>query len=252
MSQGTPSFILMTPSDGPALNLRAFPIFSPLNDEQLASIAALVRLRRLDRGDVACRKDDTADGLYLLTSGQLQVFEITEDGREIGLNLIHPGAFFGELSVIDDLPRSAHIAAIEPSVIGLLPQAAARRLFYQVPEMAEAMMKHLAGMVRSMSRHRVLLGIPNAFQRVFTLLLQMSRSMPGGLVVVQDVPRQQQMAIMLNTSRETVSRAIAELVQAGVVEKDLRRLIVRKPEMLRQWAHPSGSPARATKTGPSS
>lgn len=252
MSQGTSSLISMTASDGSALNLRVFPIFSPLNDAQLASIAPLVRLRRLDRGDVACRKGDAAEGLYLLASGQLQVFEIIEDGREVGLNLIQPGAFFGELSVIDDLPRSAHIVAIEPSVIGLLPQAAARRLFYQVPEMAEAMMKHLTGMVRSMSRHRVLLGIPNAFQRVFTLLLQMSRSMPGGLVVVQDVPRQQQMAIMLNTSRETVSRAIAELVQAGVVEKDLRRLIVRKPEMLRQWASKLDSPSMSTKNGPSS
>ena len=60
--------------------------------------------------------------------------------------------------------------------------------------------------------------------------------MPGGLVVVQDVPRQQQIAIMLNTSRETVSRAITELVQSGVVEKDLRRLIVRKPEVLQQMA----------------
>ena len=219
------------------MNLREFPIFSSLTDVQLANIAPLVRLRRLNRGDVACRKDDTPDGLYLLSSGRLQVFEITEDGREIGLNLIQPGAFFGELSVIDDLPRSAHIVAIEPSVVGVLPQAEARRLFYQVPEMAEVMMKHLAGTVRSMSRHRVLLGIPNAFQRVFSLLIQMSQSMPGGLVVVQDVPRQQQIAIMLNTSRETVSRAITELVQAGVVEKDLRRLIVRKPDVLQQLAN---------------
>ena len=247
MSQDAQSFISMTPSDRPALNLRAFPFFASLDDAQLASIAPLVRLRRLNRGDVACRKDDTADGLYLLAFGQLQVFEITEDGHEVGLNLIQPGAFFGELSVIDDLPRSAHIAAIEPSVIGLLPQAAARSLFYQVPEMAEAMMKHLTGMVRSMSRHRVLLGIPSAFQRVYTLLLQMSRSMPGGLVVIQDAPRQQQMAIMLNTSRETVSRAITELVQAGVVEKDFRRLIVRKPEVLHQWANKSDNPLRTIK-----
>ena len=97
-------------------------------------------------------------------------------------------------------------------------------------------MKHLAGTVRSMSHHRVLLGIPNAFQRVFSLLIQMSQSMPGGLVVVQDIPRQQQIAIMLNTSRETVSRAITELVQAGVVEKDMRRLIVRKPDVLQRLA----------------
>ncbi len=226
----------MTLTHGFTVNLRNFAIFSPLTDAQLLTIAPLVRLRKLDKGDVACRKGDAPDGLYLLASGRLQVFEITEDGREIGLNLIQPNAFFGELSVIDDLPRSAHIVAIEQSVVGVLPQTEARRLFYQVPEMAEVMMKHLAGTVRSMSRHRVLLGIPNAFQRVFSLLIQMSRSMPGGLVVVQDVPRQQQMAIMLNTSRETVSRAITELVQTGVVEKDLRRLIVRKPEVLQQLA----------------
>ena len=219
-----------------AVNLRDFSIFSPLTDAQLAAIAPLVRLRRLDKGDVACRKGDAPDGLYLLASGRLQVFEITEDGREVGLNLIQPGAFFGELSVIDDLPRSAHIVAMEPSVVGVLPQTEARRLFYQVPEMAEVMMKHLAGTVRSMSRHRVLLGIPNAFQRAFSLPIQMSRSMPGGLIVVQDVPRQQQIAIMLNTSRETVSRAITELIQSGVVEKDLRRLIVRKPDVLQQLA----------------
>ncbi|MBY0410908.1 MAG: Crp/Fnr family transcriptional regulator [Burkholderiaceae bacterium] len=236
------------------MNLRDFSIFSPLTDAQLAAIAPLVRLRRLDKGDVACRKGDAPDGLYLLASGRLQVFEITEDGREVGLNLIQPGAFFGELSVIDDLPRSAHIVAMEPSVVGVLPQTEARRLFYQVPEMAEVMMKHLAGTVRSMSRHRVLLGIPNAFQRVFSLLIQMSRSMPGGLIVVQDVPRQQQIAIMLNTSRETVSRAITELIQSGVVEKDLRRLIVRKPDVLQQLASKveAPQPPNGSKTAHSS
>jgi CRP-like cAMP-binding protein len=82
----------------------------------------------------------------------------------------------------------------------------------------------------------VLLGIPNAYQRVFALLSQMSSAMPGGLIEVQNLPRQQQIAIMLNTSRETVSRAIAELVQAGVVEKDGRRLIVRRPTELARWA----------------
>lgn len=230
------------------MNLRPFSIFSPLTDAQLQQIELLVRLRRFARGDVVCRKDDAADGLYLLESGKLQVFEVAEDGRQIGLNLIHPGTFFGELSVIDDLPRSAHIVVMEPSVVGVLPQAAARELFYRMPEVAEAVMKHLAGVVRAMSRHRVLLGMPNAFQRVFALLAQMSQVMPGGLVVVQDVPRQQQIASMLNTSRETVSRAIAELVQAGVVEKDLRRIIVRKPDVLQALARRPEAGAKAPKS----
>jgi CRP-like cAMP-binding protein len=227
---------LINCSSRSVLNLRDFPLFSSLTDVQLAAMTPLVRFRKLERSDVVCRKNDAPDGLYLLASGRLQVVEITEDGREVGLNLIHPGAFFGELSVIDGLPRSAHVVAMETSVVGVLSTAEAGRLFYQVPEMAEAMMRHLAGMVRSMSRHRVLLGIPNAYQRVFALLSQMSSAMPGGLIVVQNLPRQQQIAIMLNTSRETVSRAIAELVQAGVVEKDGRRLIVRRPIELARWA----------------
>jgi DNA-binding GntR family transcriptional regulator len=60
--------------------------------------------------------------------------------------------------------------------------------------------------------------------------------MPGGLVAIQNLPKQQEIAIMINTSRETVSRAIAHLVATGVLEKDFRRLIVRDPNRLRRLA----------------
>ena len=76
------------------------------------------------------------------------------------------------------------------------------------------------------------MSIPSAFQRVFALLNQFAKTAPGGLVVIEKMPTQQEIAIMVNTSRETVSRAIQILLQKGVVEKDLRRLIVRLPEVL--------------------
>ena len=53
-------------------------------------------------------------------------------------------------------------------------------------------------------------------------------------MVIDRLPTQQEISIMVNTSRETVSRAMQVLIQRGVVEKDLKRLIVRKPETLRQ------------------
>ncbi|HKB55043.1 MAG TPA: Crp/Fnr family transcriptional regulator, partial [Ramlibacter sp.] len=180
--------------------------------------------------------DETADGLYLLFSGSLQAVDIAEDGREIGLNLIGPGSFFGELSVIDGLPRSAHIVALQPSVVGVIPQAAAREIFYKLPATAEAMMRHLTELVRNLSNYRALLAIPNAQQRVYALLQQLGRRMPGGLTVIPNLPKQQEVAIMINTSRETVSRAVAQLVAMGVLEKDYRRLIVRDPQRLRTLA----------------
>src|SRR4051812_9546256 len=217
-------------------DLRKFPLFANLPEEELKVTASLLRLKNFGRRELVCRKEDLADGLYLLFTGLLQAVDIAEDGREIGLNLIKPGNFFGELSVIDGEPRSAHVIALQPSVVGVIPQAAARDVFYRLPGTAEAMMKHLASLVRDLSAFRTLLGIPNAQQRVYALLQQLGQQMPGGLVVIQNMPKQQEMAIMINTSRETVSRAIAHLVQTGVVEKDFRRLIVRDPNRLRRLA----------------
>lgn len=218
------------------MDLRTFSIFSALSDEQLEEVRAATRVRQFGRRELVCRKDDAADGLYLLFNGQLQVFDIAENGHEIGLNLINPGTFFGELSVIDDRARSAHILALEPSTVGVVPQAAARDLFYKLPGTAEAMMRHLTALVRSLTDFRVLLALPSAYQRVYALLNQMGKSMPGGLVVIQNLPKQHEVAIMVNTSRETVSRAIAQLVAEGVIEKDYRRLIVRRPERLGELA----------------
>ena len=230
-----------------SVDLRKFPLFANLPEEELRVANGLLRVKAYGRRELVCRKEDAADGLYLLFSGLLQAVDIAEDGREVGLNLIKAGNFFGELSVIDGHPRSAHVIALQPSVVGIIPQAAAREVFYKLPATAEAMMKHLAALVRNLSTFRALLAIPNAQQRVYALLHQLGQLMPGGLIVIQNLPKQQEIAIMINTSRETVSRAIAHLVVTGVLEKDFRRLIVRDPERLRRLASQQ-SAAAAIKT----
>lgn len=226
-------------------DLRQFPLFARLPDDEIREIAGLLRFRSFGRRGIVCRKDEAADGLYLLFSGSLQAVDIAEDGREIGLNLIRAGSFFGELSVIDGLPRSAHIVALLPSIVGVIPQAAARDVFFKMPGIAEAMMRHLTSMVRNLSSFRTLLAIPNAQQRVYALLVQLGQQMPGGLVVIPNLPKQQEVAIMINTSRETVSRAIAHLCATGVLEKDFQRLIVRDPHRLRSLATQQGAAAAA-------
>ena len=230
------------------MDLRKFQLFENLPEDELRIANGLLRVKNFARRDIVCRKHEAADGLYLLFSGQLQAVDIAEDGREIGLNLIKPGAFFGELSVIDGLPRSAHIVALQASVVGVIPQGAAREIFYKLPAAAEAMMRHLTTLVRNLSTYRALLAIPNAQQRVYALLQQLGQQMPGGLMVIQNLPKQQEVAIMINTSRETVSRAIAHLVATGVLEKDFRRLIVRDPQKLRLLAMQVAPPLKTGET----
>ena len=216
------------------VHLQNIPLLAGVGAEALALVAAALQIRTVERGHHVLHKGGVGDQLLFVLSGRLQAVDLTEDGREIGLNFLTVGDYFGELSIIDGLPRSASVVACENSLIAVLPRTQALALIYQNPLVAERLLKRLAASIRTAANYRTILGIPNAFQRVFTLLNQFAKIAPGGLVVIEEMPTQQEIAITVNTSRETVSRAIHTLLQKGVVEKDMRRLIVRQPEALRK------------------
>jgi len=218
------------------VHLQNIPLLSGLDPVLLTEVGGAMLFRTFERGSHVLHKGSSGDHLLFLLHGRLQVVDLTEDGREIGISFISPGDYFGELAIIDGLERSASVVASDPSLTAFLPRAQALKLIYSNPLVAERMMTRLASKIRLATNHRKILGIPNAFQRVFALFYQLSTISPGGLMVIDNIPTQQQVAIMANTSRETVSRALQILLQKGIVEKDLRRLIVRQPELLKAMA----------------
>lgn len=225
------------------VHLQKIPLLAGVNEQALARVAAALQLRTVERGRPVLQKGSVGEHLLFVLSGRLQVVDLTEDGREIGLDFLTAGDYFGELSIIDGLARSASIMALENSLIAALPRSQALALIYHNPLVVERLLKRMAASIRTAANYRTIIGIPNAFQRVFALLNQFAKIAPGGLVVIDKMPTQQEIAITVNTSRETVSRAIHILIQKGVVEKDMRRLIVRQPDELRKAVtHEAGLP----------
>ena len=224
------------------VHLQNIPLLAGVDEDTLKQVGAALQIRVVERGKHVLQKGSTGDHLMFLLTGRLQAVDLTEDGREVGLNFLVPGDYFGELSIIDNLPRSATVVACENSLVASLPRAQALALFYQTPLVAERLLKRMASSIRNAANYRTILSIPSAFQRVFALLNQFATIAPGGLVVIEKMPTQQEIAIMVNTSRETVSRAIQILLQKGVVEKDLRRLIVRQPDELSKAVNQEISP----------
>ena len=225
------------------VHLQNIPLLQGVDEDTLKQVGAALQIRAVERGNHVLHKGSTGEHLMFLLTGRLQAVDLTEDGREVGLNFLSPGDYFGELSIIDNLPRSAAVVACENSLVASLPRAQALALFYHTPLVAERLMNRMASSIRNAANYRTILSIPSAFQRVFALLNQFAKTAPGGLVVIEKMPTQQEIAIMVNTSRETVSRAIHILLQKGVVEKDLRRLIVRQPEELSKAVKQEISPA---------
>jgi CRP/FNR family transcriptional regulator, cyclic AMP receptor protein len=225
------------------VHLQKIPLLAGVDEQTLAQVAAALQIKTVERGRNVLQKGSVGDHLLFVLSGRLQVVDLTEDGREIGLDFLTAGDYFGELSIIDGLARSASIMALENSLIAALPRTQALALIYHNPLVVERLLKRMAASIRTAANYRTIIGIPNAFQRVFALLNQFAKIAPGGLVVIDKMPTQQEIAITVNTSRETVSRAIHILIQKGVVEKDMRRLIVRQPDELRKAVtHEAGPP----------
>src|SRR6185503_2998351 len=95
--------------------LRRVPLFSHLSETDIARLIEAARERNYPRNSVILFEDDPGDALYVVVTGQVKVVLIGEDGREVILSALHEGDFFGEMALIDDEPRSAHVIAMADS-----------------------------------------------------------------------------------------------------------------------------------------
>ena len=129
--------------------LANLPIFRYLDQDELARLAAQIQLVSLPQGPVF-GEDDPVDGLYVLQSGTAKVTKSVDgSGPEAVLALLGPGDSFGEIGLLDGLPRSAGITAMEPVRCYLLGRDAFTDVLDQHPKMARGMLQSLALMVRN-------------------------------------------------------------------------------------------------------
>lgn len=216
------------------IHLRKIPLLEHLSEEEMEMVKKHLRVKRFTRREVVLQKGGKGDALLFLLAGQLQVIDITEDGRAVGLRMLKPGEFFGEIAVINNSTRSASVVALNEVLVAFLPSATALHLFTHSPTVAQHMLRHLAEKIQRDSEFRALLSIHNTSRRIYTFLGLLKQKTDQNMEVVENLPTHQDIANMVNTSRETVTRALLTLVQQGIVQKDSHRLIIVKPDALKK------------------
>ena len=101
-------------SDNPTLSLlRRCPLFAGAEPEDLQDVVSHLRRRRFRRGEVIFHEGDPADALHVVAAGSVKIVLSSDEGDEAIIATLHPGDFFGELSLLDGSPRSATAAAVE-------------------------------------------------------------------------------------------------------------------------------------------
>lgn len=203
--------------------LRSFPILKPLPENLLDQLAQQSTLRKFTRRGIVLNAGAREDYICFLFEGRLQGVDFTIDGREVGLYFVEPGDFCGELGLFDGGPQAEYIMALTPAVVVNIPMESIRELMLQSPGMVNMLGTKLAARVRQMTYQRTLLGLPNVSQRVCCQLwlLVPDRDEQTELTpIISNPPTHLEIAIMLNVSRETVTRVFQKLQNQQIVKRD--------------------------------
>jgi CRP/FNR family transcriptional regulator, cyclic AMP receptor protein len=225
--------------------LQGLRLFDSLPLEKVAELAASMTERKVERRQVVIKRGEADAGLGFLIEGRLQTVNFTLDGREVGLDFIGQGDFFGELSVIDGEPAPEYIIAVAPSRLTFLDRDRSRDLMFSTPQSAEAVAARLAARMRKTASHRAVLALPSSFQRVCAQLALLTQKHGDGRMVIVMPPTHQEIAIMVNTSRETVTRTLQFLQGQKVVSRAGNELVVEQPQTLQEAADGKVAPSKS-------
>ena len=190
--------------------LARFPLLEDLPQEVLLALSESLVERSFARREVVLSKEQSTHELGFLVEGRLQGVDFTVDGRGVGLYFVDSGDFFGELSVVDGLRPAEHVVAAARSVAVFLPGKAARSLLFD-----HAVIAQTAYDASSPAR--------SALARPATT---------GGGLAADPAPTHQELAIMINSSRETVTRTFQTLMLHEAIRRDGNSLRLLRPDFL--------------------
>ncbi|MDP6125756.1 MAG: Crp/Fnr family transcriptional regulator [Candidatus Latescibacteria bacterium] len=216
--------------------LKQVPLFSGLNDQDLAALAQVTVSKRFPKENLIVLAEDEGNSLFVIVTGRVKVSITSEDGREVIFSLLSDGECFGEMSLLDGQPRSATVTAASDTDVLMLRRQDFLRLLEQVPQIGIKLLSVFTGRLRRADRKIESLALLDVPSRVVVTLLRLAEDqgkLTDGGILVENRPTHQELANMVGTTRETVSRVLKRLEQQGFIETVGRHLKLSELEALR-------------------
>ncbi|MBF2051876.1 MAG: Crp/Fnr family transcriptional regulator [Candidatus Sericytochromatia bacterium] len=215
--------------------LRRVPIFGALNEDSMQRIASIMLEKSYSRKSIVFHEGDHGDTLYIIKSGRVKIAKVAIDGREKTLTIMQPGDFFGEMAIFDNLPRSATAEAIDNDVrLFGLNKKDFERLVHEYPSIALRIMKDLTRRIRQINQQIEDLAFKDVHGRVSSTLFQLleTEEQIRGQQLNCLRMTHQDLANMVGSSRETVTRALNRLQNEGIISISHQQIEILDREYL--------------------
>lgn len=213
-------------SDLPARFLRE--LFSGLNREELVYLSERMTIRSFPKNTVILSEDEPAHALYVITDGRVKITKVDTEGKEVIIAMLSRGDYFGEAGLIDNEVWPGNVIAKEKCEIRVFRKNDLHPILMRNPQLAMSIVKGLINRLRDAYVKIASLALKDVYGRIVQLLLDLASESAEGHRIIDEPLTQQEIASMIGSSREMVSRIIGELVKGGYISIDNKRITILK------------------------
>lgn len=217
------------------LGAATLPLFRGLPPDQVERIAQVAVERKVPKGEIIFEEGESAEGFYVVLTGRVKVYKLSWEGKEQTLHILGPGEPFGEVAVFAGERFPAHAQALEPSRLLFFPREGLLSLIRRHPALAMNMIGTLARRLRRFTALVEDLSLKEVPARLAAYLLYLKGRSHGPEEVFLDISKGQ-LASLLGTIPETLSRVLAKMSQAGFIEVHGAHIVLRDLERLEALA----------------
>ncbi len=217
-----------------AETLSVITVFRDLDIADRQRLAAAMRIKAFDARQLVIAQDDQSTDVFFVINGQARATLFSANGKEVDFQDLGPGEMFGELSAIDDRPRSTHVVTLTNSLIASMSKEAFWNALLSYPTVTRHTLKRLTGLIRLHCERIFEYGTLGVTNRIHAELLRLARDVTdqGGEVVIPDPPTHAEIASRVATHREAVTRECKQLETLGVIEWRRGRHVIKDVEAL--------------------
>ena len=222
-----------------AESLKHVSLFAGLDDPARESIAQLALARRVGAGQTLFREGDPTDGFYVVLDGQVKVYKLSPDGRQQILHVFGPGQAFAEAAMFAGETFPAFAETLAESRLAFFPRDRFLEGLGENPALAFGMIASLSRLCRQLTALVGQVTLNDAAGRLARYLTDLARRkgivLEKGASVRLDLPKGE-LARLLGTAPETLSRALARLAEGDLVAVDGKVITFRNPAALEALA----------------
>ena len=221
-----------------SINFSKMPLFSSLSDIDKKVLTAKCDLKEFDAGSTIIEQGDNTTTVYFLISGTVHVVDYSSAARAMTYASLKEGDMFGEMAIIEGLPRSAWVCTITPCKLASLPGALFLEMVKKNADVSLALLKQFSLRLRLSNSRLKDVSLLGTEQRACMELIRMAKvdpQSPGSYLIFQ-MPTQANFANIIGSSRETVSRIFGKLKEEHIIIISKRGLCIPNRERLERRA----------------